>query len=67
VSDFNRLENGSFVDFESCKTFRYDHVTNKPYGWETYPVDEEVSSIMYSYGDVANLVRPSPNLLRRMC
>jgi len=48
VSDFNKLENGSFVDYESCKTFRYDHVTNRPSGWESYPVDEEVSSIILS-------------------
>jgi hypothetical protein len=54
------------VDYESCKAFRYDHITNRPSGWESYPVDEEVSSIMYSYDDVANQVCLSPNLLRRM-
>jgi len=47
VSDYNKLENGSFVDFERAKTFQFDHVNNKPSEWEDYTVDEDVASTMY--------------------
>ena len=47
MSDYNKLENGSFVDFESAKTFQFDHVNTKPSEWEDYTVDDHVSSTMY--------------------
>ena len=48
MSEYNKLENDSFVDFESAKSFQFDHVTSKPFEWEDYPVDEDVASTMYS-------------------
>jgi hypothetical protein len=47
VSEYNKLENGSFVDYESAKSFEFDHVSNKPSAWEDYPVDLHISSAMY--------------------
>lgn len=49
MSEFNRLENGSFVDYESAKSFQFDHVTLTPSGWEDYAVDGGVASKMYVY------------------
>jgi len=49
VSEFNRLENGSFVDYESAKSFQFDHVALTPSGWEDYTIDEDVASKMYVY------------------
>jgi hypothetical protein len=52
VSDYNKRENGSFVDFESAKTFQFDQVNTKPSEWEDYTVDDHVASTMYpSRGD----------------
>lgn len=48
MSEYNRLESGSFVDYESGKSFEFDHVAGKPSGWENYTVDSHVASTMYS-------------------
>jgi hypothetical protein len=66
VSEYNRLENGSFVDYESAKSFEFDHVTGKPSGWEDYTVDSHFASTMYlqtrSLEDsVLMIVHPSVN------
>ena len=47
MSDYNKLENERFVDFESAKSFQFDHITCKPSEWEDYTVDDGVASIMY--------------------
>jgi F-actin capping protein alpha subunit len=47
VSEYNKLENGSFVDYESSKSFQFDHLNNKPYDWEDYALESDVSSQMY--------------------
>lgn len=47
MSEFNKLENGSFVDYESAKSFQFDHVTLAPSEWEDYTVEHDVSSKMY--------------------
>src|SRR5579871_2665309 len=46
VSEYNRLENGAYVDYGNAKSFEYDHINNKPTSWEDYPVDSEISSTM---------------------
>ena len=47
MSEYNRLENGRYVDYESAKTFEFDHVGNKAVNWEDYSVESHVSEIMY--------------------
>jgi len=47
VSEYNRLESGAYVDYESAKSFEFDHINNKPISWEDYSVDSEASSTMY--------------------
>ena len=47
MSEYNRLENGCFVDYESGKSFEFDHVAGKPTAWEEYSVDSHVVSTMY--------------------
>lgn len=47
MSEYNKLEDGSFVDYESGKKFQFDHVNNKPSEWEDYEVESEVASTMY--------------------
>jgi len=49
VSEFNKLESGSFVDYESAKSFKFDHVALTPSGWENYAIDEDTASKMYVY------------------
>lgn len=46
MSEYNKLENGSFVDYESAKSFQFDHLNNKPYDWEDYAVESDVVSHM---------------------
>jgi len=48
VSAYNRLQDGSFVDYESAKKFEFDHVTAKPSGWEDHSVDSHVASTIAS-------------------
>ena len=48
MSQYNKLENGSFIDYERAKTFQFDHITNKPSEWDDYEVDPEVASTMYN-------------------
>lgn len=48
MSEYNRLQDGSFVDYESAKKFDFDHVTGKPSGWEDHSVDSHVASTMYA-------------------
>ena len=52
MSEYNKLENGSFVDYESAKTFQFDHVNNKPFEWEDYTVEADVASTMYMQEDI---------------
>lgn len=68
MSEYNRLENGSFVDYESGKSFEFDPVTGKPTAWEEYTVDSHVASTMYvpDTDKGSNVVHPSVNLWELM-
>ena len=48
MSEYNRLEDGSFVDYESGRRFEFDHVAGKPSAWDDYSVDSQVATTMYS-------------------
>jgi hypothetical protein len=52
VSEFNKLANGSFVDYERAKTFQFDHLNNKAFDWEDYAVEADVASTMYVQYDI---------------